>query len=85
MLGGLLGIVDGFIGLIIMTMNTLISTPAVEWCRSAVDNQWVATYTDPVPTDKGWAVVGDLATIIHYGLDVAAAVMAWLVPAAPPC
>jgi len=80
MLGGLLGIVDGAIAFIILTLNRFISTPAVTWTKG-VDNQWIAALGTPIPTAKGTLVIDDLATIIHYGLDIVAAIMAWLTPA----
>jgi len=80
MLGGLLGIVDGAIAFIILTLNRFISTPAVTWTKGGADNQWIAVLGTPVPTAKGVLVIDDLATIIHYGLDTVAAIMAWLTP-----
>ncbi len=37
----------------------------------ADDGQWVVDVIS-TPTAKGWAVLADVATIVHYGLDFVA-------------
>jgi hypothetical protein len=49
----------------------------VLWTKAA-DGQWSLVYLNSIQTEKGQAVVGDIATIIHTGLDFVAQFMTLL-------
>jgi hypothetical protein len=78
MIGSILGIVARTIFMIDQTMATMVTGQEYVFTRGP-DNQWaIAQRTFPELTEKGYAVVSDIATIIHYGLDTLAQIVAAL-------
>jgi len=78
MIGPIMGIVARLIFMIDQTMATMVTGQEYVFTKSP-DNQWiVAQRTVPQLTEKGYAVVNDIATIIHYGLDTLAQIVASL-------